>query len=212
MSAIVSKSDLLVALKDTLANDVAGIVEEHSDFDLMLALAAERMGRSIGLRRRATITLVGDEAEYDAPADFIGFDFSDWGVSSQRDHQPWDDAHIAVLPSVGTFEDGATTKLQLDPAPTAGQIVSFGTQYRFTYRAEHTLTDNASTIQEKHRSIFLLLAQIQVMLLIARRNSGKPVQLRDSYSGTPRNGTPAALAEQLNDQLSILLDEYRRAA
>jgi len=212
MAAVVTKSELLLALKNTLANDVVGIVEEHSDWDLMLEQAAERMGRVIALRKRADLTLSFGVSEYDAPNDFIGFDFSDWGVTDQRDVDPWNDIYEDKLPTVSAFENGVTTQLQLDPPPTSGQIILFGTQYRFTYKAEHTLTDTVSTIQKKHRGIFLLLAQIQVMLFIARRNSGKPVSMRDGYTGTPRNGTPAALASQLEDELATQLAEHRRAA
>lgn len=212
MSDTVSQAALLTALNNSLSADTQAIVTEHGDSDLILENAARRLARVIALRRRGVITLQADVAEYDAPSDFLVFTYSDWGVSGQREYMPWEDAYPDELPSVSSFEDGTTTKLLLAPAPTAGQITQFGTQYRFGYRATHTLDDSTSTIPVQLQDLFVLIAQIEALQLVAKRNSGKPVALRDGYSGTPRNGTPAALAAQLEESLQAQLSEHRRAA
>ncbi len=63
----------------------------------------------------------------------------------------------------------------------------------------HVLGANAAdtTIANTDRGLLLLRAQAEAMLEISLHNANKPVQVRDGYSGTARNSTPAALYESL---------------
>ena len=208
----VNHATLLEALQASLDNAVVDVVETHGCWDTILANAAARLGRVISLHRRDTLALVPGTEEYPLPDDFIGYEYSDWGQSTRRQHAPWDLDDTDELPAVSDVDNSDASFLVFEPAPSAAQIARFGTQYRYRYRARHTLTSDTSTIPAREQDIFILIAQIEVMLLVAKRNSTKPVQLRDGYSGAPKNGTPAALAEQLNELLETQLGEHRRAA
>lgn len=79
------------------------------------------------------------------------------------------------------------------------QLSVWGATFRFWYFAQHVLSEapGLTTINPSDRGLLLLRAQAEAMRELAMRNVIKPQAMRDGYSSTPRNGTPAALFETL---------------
>jgi hypothetical protein len=125
--------------------------------------------------------------------------FSNWGEAFKGRYNFWDDCYPKDLPKLSIVELSGVRKLRLNPAPTAAQIGWYGSTYDYFYAASHVLSDTpgATTIDDRDRGLLLLRAQAEAMKELATRNIGKPVQLRDGMSYGPKNGTPAALYDQL---------------
>ncbi|UUZ68084.1 hypothetical protein LP416_27855 [Polaromonas sp. P2-4] len=89
--------------------------------------------------------------------------------------------------------------LMFDPAPTAAMLAVLGSAFKFWFFAQHAIDATASltTISQQDRGLLILRAQVEAMRELSIRNAGKPVQMRDGFSGQPRNSTPAALADML---------------
>lgn len=82
------------------------------------------------------------------------------------------------------------------PKPTASILFRIGTDYRFSYRRAHQLSDDAdSSIQDEDAPLLIQRAQIAALKELAIRNAHKPVSLRDTQYSQTRNGTPAGLAD-----------------
>lgn len=193
MSRADLKADLKLSLQDaakvfTAAND--------ADFDRHLDAAALDMGRVRPRTMLGSLTLVADQFDYAAPADFLSFKSYLWGVSKP---QPWEKSYTGRLPDVRSAVNGSTRELHLVPAPTAQQITVLGSAFKFYYFAAHSIGDTAAatTIQAGDRGLLLLRAQAEAMKEMSMRNIGKPVQMRDGLSQGPRNGMPSYLFDVL---------------
>lgn len=195
MAGTMSRGDLRTDLKDSL-HDAASALSDPADFDRCLAAAVDDLGLMMPQTLASTLTLVADQAEYVAPADFLRFKMALWGVSTPV--KPWDKNHPGKLPSVNHAEG----LLVMVPAPSAWQIALLGSNYRFFYFAGYVLDDVAAntTVPAHSRSLLLLRAQAEACRELALRNVTKPVSMRDGISNQPRNGTPAALHAMLMEE------------
>lgn len=202
MAGTLSQVDLVADLKASL-NDAADVFVSAADADFkrhlevaVLAMGAKRPRKLVG-----TLTVTADTSDYAAPADFACFGSLLWGIVPKPKGQPWERAWPGRLPQVAYVENPAGTyKLSLQPAPTAHQINALGADFRFYYHARHVVhaSDAAQTsIAAADRGLLLLRAQAEAMRELAFRGAKKPAQLRDGYSGAPRNATPSYLYEQL---------------
>jgi len=199
MPGTMSRVDLLADYKASL-QDASKVftAANDTDFNRHLDVAALAMGRVRPRTLLGTLTLVADQFNYAAPADFLMYKSALWGVITAR-VSPWEKHYYGKLPNVSVAVNGAVREMHLLPAPTALQITLLGAGFKFYYFAGHTIDTIAAntTILAVDRWVLLLRAQAEAMKEMAMRNIGKPVQMRDGISGGTRNGTPAYLYEQL---------------
>lgn len=194
------ESELVLELKNSL-NDAAkdAFTSEANDgaFKRHLEYAALDLGRVRPYRLNAELTLEAGVALYDAPADFLRFVYTSWGVGCAV--QPWDDNYPGRRPDVRSIYTATGQQLQLVPAPSALQIEVYGAAMPYIYQAGHIISDvdGETTVREGDKGLLILRAQAEAMKEMAARNIKKPVQLRDGLGSSPRNGTPAAVYEQL---------------
>lgn len=199
MAGTMSRADLLADYKASLqdANKVFTAIND-ADFSRHLDAAALDMVRVRPRTLLGTITLVAEQYNYAAPADFLTYKSDLWSVSARR-ISPWEKSYPGRLPDVVSAVNGTTRELHFLPAPTAAQIASLGSSFKYYYFAAHSIGAQAAdtTILPGDRALLLVRAQAEAMKEMAMRNIGKPVQLRDGISQGPRNGTPQHLFEVL---------------
>lgn len=200
MSGTLSRADLVDDLKASLQS-AAGVftAPNNADFVRHLDAAAQDFSRVRPRTMLGTLTLVADQYDYAAPADFLNYKSTLWGVSRI---QPWEKNFPGRLPDMFTAMNGTARELHLLPAPTAHQITVLGSSFKYYYFAAHSIGVAAAdtTIKAGDRGLLLLRAQAEAMKELAMRNIGKPVAMRDGISNSPRNGTPSYLFEVLMKQ------------
>lgn len=198
MPVIMSRAELVADLRLSL-QDAANVFTASggADFSRHLDAAALDFSRIRPRTLLGEITLVADQFNYPAPADLLTYKSSLWGVN--RYSQPWDKHWPGRLPDVLVAKNGGVRELHFSPPPTAQQIATLSSAYKFWYFAAHAIADAAAetTILSGDRGLLLLRAQAEAMRELAMRNAAKPVQMRDGISGSPRNGTPSYLFELL---------------
>lgn len=199
MAGSMSLADLAEDLKVSL-RDSASVFSAPNDADFIrfLGLALPDMERKRPVTKVGRVTLVAGEARYGLAefTDFAEFKIPIWGEHHLR---PWDCGYPGAIPRFCADWDGAAWWLVLDPAPTALHLATLGASCAFFYFARHVLAaaGGDTTVNAADRGLLILRAQVEAMREMALRNAGKPVQMRDGFSGTARNSTPAALHEQL---------------
>lgn len=200
MPGTMSEADLVVDLKWSLFDAAALFTApQDADFKRFLAQALPDMQTKRPVTRLGTLTLTEGEARYAvAEADFEALKTDIWREPA-RLPKPWEAGWPGALPRVCAARDGAAWFIQFEPAPSALHIAALGSAFKFYYFARHAIGTLAAdtTVAPQDRALLLLRAQAEAMLALGMRNAGKPVQLRDGLSGTPRNSTPAALHELL---------------
>lgn len=211
MAGTMNEADLVTDLKASL-NDAASVftAATDGDFKRQLAAAALAFGAKRPRTMVGTITLVADQPQYDAPADFQGFKSSLWGISPARKFAPWEKTWTGRLPDVRLVETSSnpvTRKLELMPGPSGFQISALGAEFRFYYYAAHSVNASAAltTIQPGDRQLLILRAQVEALRELAVRNVTKPIVMREAMTSQARNGTASYLYEKL-------LSEFREAA
>lgn len=193
-------TDLKASLHDSAAVFKAA---DDADFKRFLGAALPDLQFKRPITRLSELALVPGVDRYAVPAaDFAALKTHTWGDPGMLGRlalKPWEPGYPGAVPRVSEQWDGAAWWLALDPYPTAAQIAAWGPVMPFWYFARHVLGTLAAdtTVNPLDRGLLLLRAQVEAMRELAIRNAAKPVQLRDGMSGTPRNSTPAALAEQL---------------
>jgi len=208
MAGTLSQADLVADLKATLGDAAKTFsTAADGDFKRHLAHSAEDFARVRPYVRSATLTLVAGQDVYSAPADLVRVHRIRWGDPERRSRKPWDGAlWPGPAPRVTPVGAGPAREFLLDPAPTAAQIDSLGATFPYEYVAAHVIGAAATdtTVEAHDRALLLLRSQAEAMKELATRNMQKPVQLRDGVSGVPRNGTPAALYDQLMERFEAL--------
>lgn len=169
-----------------------------ADFVRLLRLAAVEMQAKRPVTKPGSVQLMPEQARYlvDA-ADFAALKTHSWADPALTP-KPWAPDYPGSVPRVCAQWD-AGWWLEFSPAPTMRQICVWGSEFKFWYFGTHVLSDVAgeTTLAEADRGLLLLRAQAEAMRELAMSNVVKPQQMRDGYSGAPRNGTPAALFEAL---------------
>ena len=202
MSGTMSRADLSADLEDSL-HDAAKIFKDAgtgtTPFERFLDHAAQDLAR-VAPRPHvtATLILIADQPNYAAPAGLVRLMSADWGRDQQAQRRPWQ-PNWPMLPRQSLRENAGAREIWLTPAPTAAQITDLGATYRYTYAAHHSIDAAAAntTVPVHHRGLLLLRAQAEALKELSIRASQKPVLIRDGMSGQARNGTPAALYDQL---------------
>lgn len=199
MPGTMSEADLVTDLKASMLDSVGVFTTtEDADFKRHLGNAAADLTRYRPYRAKQSITLVADQADYTAPAGLLFVIKVLYGQKEKATRKPWEDNYPRV-PTAKKYGDGNNLMLLLEPAPTAAMITDLGSSYEFLASMQHAIGANAvdTTVDPGDRALLLLRAQAEAAKEMAYRNIHKPVQLRDSLGGIPRNGTPAALHDQL---------------
>lgn len=195
MPGSMSRSDLLASLKESLM-DAATALSNDGDARLirLLDVAAADMWRVRPRKKTGMVVLSAGEAAYQAPDDMVLFVRLLWGLS--RAVQPWDRSYPGPLPRVEEL-DGSL--LLFSPAPSPAHLSAYGANCQFVYAARDAIGNDAAetTIAADHRGLLLLRAQAEAMNELALRDSVRPMQIRDGFSGQAKNGTPQYLWESL---------------
>lgn len=204
MPGTMATEDLVLDLQRSL-HDNTDVFDAANggDFERFLRQALGPMAAKRPVTQLGTITLVAGEPRYPLAAypDCIAYKTHLWGATvGGCCPRPWEPGYPGALPRVSAVRDAAgAMALAFEPAPTVAHIGALGSAFRFWYFAAHRLQEGATpcSVAPSDRGLLLLRAQVEMLLELAIRNAGKPVQLRDGFSGSPRNSTPAALAQAL---------------
>jgi hypothetical protein len=201
MAGTMSEADLVADLKASL-HDAASVFTEAADaaFKRHLSHAAADFSRRRPRTLLGSLTVTAGELEYDAvPGDLVQVKCPIWGRQERATMRPWESGYPGPVPKLRLVENEGERRFHVDPPPTAAQVSVFGATLKYYYFAAHSIGADAAdtTIAAADRALLLLRAQAEAMKEAAARNMAKPAQLRDSISGVPRNGHPAALYEQL---------------
>jgi hypothetical protein len=200
MAGTMSEADLVADLEVSLYDSKnVFTTPDKGDFKRFLAQALSDMQFKRPITRLGQITLVPDQGRYEvAEADFAALKTDLWREPSKLP-KPWEATYPGALPRVSAVREVDAWFIQLEPAPTAMHLSALGDAFKYYYFATHAIGAAAAdtTINPQDRGLLLVRAQAEAMLAMGMRNAGKPVQMRDGLSGTPRNSTPAALHELL---------------
>ncbi len=205
MPGSMSAADVVDDLKRSLG-DAGNAFSAGADADWLRLLAVALVAMQ-GKRPRTllgTLTLVQDEPSVAVTQpDFVQYKTNVWGT---RPPQPWSPCYPGPVPRVQAVNNGTGWLLVFDPAPSYKHLAVYGSTFKFWYFGAHSLgaTAELTTVPAADRPLLLLRAQAEAMRELSMRNINKPVSLRDGFSGTPRNSTPAAL-------YAALLEEWDRA-
>jgi hypothetical protein len=148
------------------------------------------------------ITLTPGTGTYPAPAGLVALSIHEWGMNDRA--RQWDADYAGPPPRVLVHHDGPTAWILFRPAPTARQVMVWGSVFRFRYRARHVLDESTSTLRPEDAPLLILRAKAEAMQDLAASGVVQPIQTHKGMGASlPANGTPAALAKDF-------LDEYRR--
>lgn len=205
--ALLDLSSAVAALKASLGGAAAQFrAPADGDFVRLLQLALPHLQAKRPVTRAGEVHLFAYQPTYLLQyPDFAAFKTHVWADPAATP-KPWEPHWPGAVPRVAAQRDGADWFLELTPAPTPRQLSVWGAVLRFWYFAEHVLSDipGETTVNANDMNLLLLRAQAEAMRELAMRNVVNPQQMRDGYSGTPRNGTPTALFE-------LLLKEFQEA-
>lgn len=179
---------------------------DDADFKRLIQRALLDMQAKRPITQIGEVGLFAHQARYRVLAeDFAQLKMHTWADPALTP-PPWEASYPGAVPRVAAAWDGAAWWLEFSPAPTPRQIAAWGAVFRFWYFARHQLGEagEPSTLGEDDRGLVLLRAQAEAMREMAMRNVVMPQEMRDGYSGTARNGQPAALFQ-------VLMDEFNRA-
>lgn len=202
MSTDMSQASLVADLKASLHDSgKVFLAADDGDFKRFLAQALPDLSVKRPVTRSGAIALEADVDRYPlalALGDFSSYKTHSW-ADMTRAPRMWEPGYPGAVPRVHAQFDGEAWALVFTPAPSATQLAVFGNLFRFWYFARHLIGETSAdtTVNPLDRGLLLLRAQVEALREIAIRNASKPVSMRDGMSGTPRNATPAALAEQL---------------
>lgn len=196
-----SQDDLVADLKRSL-HDSASVFDAENDEDFVRFLhqALPDMTWKRAITRIGQVVLSAGVADYaltDYP-DFSTYKTHLWDKGCAYP-QPWMPGYPGAVPRVNSYRNPTGMWLGFAPAPNAMHLAALGSTFKFYYFGTHAIGVDAAdtTIALQDRGLLLLRAQAEAMMELTLRNAGKPVQLRDGLSGTPRNSTPRALYEAL---------------
>lgn len=207
MSGALTQTDVVADLKASLG-DAGSAFKAADDADWLrfvgVALLAMQTKRPRTLLGQVNLTADDPRVPLTGVPNFAQYKTNVWGARPPR---PWDDSYPGALPRIAAVQEGSAWALMFDPPPTAQHLTAYGSAFKFWYFGTHVLhaSDPAqSTLAAADRPLLVLRAQAEAMRELSMRNVNKPVSLRDGFSGTPRNSTPAALFQ-------VLLQEFEAA-
>lgn len=189
-------ADFKASLSDAAAQFRA---PADADFARLLGVALLDMQAKRPVTKLGQVTLFPLQARYAVThEDFAALKVHLWAEPATTP-KPWEPCYPGSVPRVAAQWGGSSWWLEFSPAPTPRQIAVWGSDFKFWYFARHVLSETVgeTTVNPADRGLLLLRAQAEAMRELAMRNVVKTQQMRDGFSGSPRNGTPAALFETL---------------
>lgn len=173
--------------------------EQTNALNRHLDAAVQDYDRVLPCVATAELTWTAGTADYAAPADALGYHTAEL-VDEQGALDPYDAMRVEQVPTPMLVRKAGVKTWRFRPAPTAGLLARLGCAFRYTYTAAHQLGDDGAvpgTLEQALLPQVVTRALVVSLLELAIRNSHKPVALRDPTYSQTRNGTPAALADQL---------------
>jgi hypothetical protein len=204
MANTMSKADLVASLKDSL-HDAAKVfvasdpATPDAEFERFLLQALPDMQMKRPVTKLGSVTLTANFPRYSlgSVAGFAAFKTQLWGDTCKL--KPWEPGYPGAVPRVSASYDAGQWWLDFDPAPTDKAIGVWGSKFDFWYFGAHVIGADAAdtTINAQDRGLLILRAQVEAMRELGIRNAGKPVSMRDGFSGQPRNGHAAVIWKDL---------------
>lgn len=190
-------SDLTTQLQKAL-KDSAELLEGIELQIIQVALAD--FSRYRPQTKIATLSLMTNQLLYKAPVGLIRIRNVLYG-QSQRAKQPWEPGYPRNLPRLSVVEDETDSKwIQLSHFPADSVLMSCGREFSYTYCACRKITNDAINIDVQDEPLLLLRCMAEAVKYIAIHQLSKTVSVRNSIGGEAKNGTPAAVHEQLMSQ------------
>lgn len=197
----------ITELRDRLKNSLHDSARPFDDPDLerhiQISLTAMALQKR-PLRKSASITLVANQAEYEAPADLGRLNRLIW--QNERFRQPWEADYPGPAPTIQLLRADTGNVIRLNPPPSQQQVNALNGTVLLLYSAKHTIdSDTVTTLDEADEDLVILRAQAEACRELALRGITQPVTIRDGSMSQPRNMTPRAL-------YAALLEEWKAAA
>ncbi|MCG7585440.1 hypothetical protein, partial [Photobacterium sp. OFAV2-7] len=177
----------------------AEFVSGHEQSLIELALAD--FSRYRPHLRLATIQLKKGVELYPAPDDLISVRHCLYGQSQRRLLQPWQQGYPKQLPKVSRIDDQDGNRLiKLSHFPAYDVLSSCGYALTYSYHGQRTIKGDVIDIETQDIPLLLLRAIAEAVKYIAIHHLNKSVSVRNSIGGEAKNGTPAAIHQQLMEQ------------
>lgn len=192
-----ARAELITALREALG---AAADKVSGDLDRPLDDAADALSRYRPRIAMDSLTLEPGRVDYPAPSDLLQVQETLWGVAERARLRPWDPGYPKRLPRLSVRPGPAgAAGLMLTPPPLAEDIAALGADYRYTYRARHTIADDAAatTVPAADRDLLILRAMAGVMHELAAAGTVARVQLNRGTQSAPTSATPAHVAAEL---------------
>lgn len=204
MSGTMSQADLVADLKESMRGSAEMFkAEGDADWIRFLNQSLPDMQWKRPRTKLASVTLVAGTVSYSLAAypDFAGYKTHNWGAGKTLP-KVWEPTYPGPLPRISAVCDAGDWALAFDPAPSDVQVAVLGSTFQFWYYAEHTVGAAAvdTTVVPADRTLLLMRAQAEALMELTIRNAGKPVALRDGFTGQSRQERPRALFEALLKQ------------
>ncbi|MEI8634722.1 hypothetical protein P4S72_27155 [Vibrio sp. PP-XX7] len=150
--------------------------------------------------RVATFSLMTNWLSYLAPTGIIRIRTVFYG-QQQRSQPCWSHGYPRRLPRLSLVdgEDGQR-RIQLSHFPDESVLMYCGRDVSYTYYANRVIENDAVTIQTEDQALLLLRCLAEAVKYIMIHQLNKTVSVRNSIGGEAKNGTPAAVHEQLMNQ------------
>jgi hypothetical protein len=172
-----------------------------AEFERFLLQALPDMQVKCPITKLGTITLMANFPRYSLGSitGFAAFKTQLWGDTCRL--KPWEDGYPGAVPRVSASYEAGQWWLDFDPAPSSRAVAVWGSKFDFWFFGTHAIGDAAvdTTINAQDRGLLILRAQVEVMREMSIRNAGRPVAMRDGFSGQPRNGHAAVIWKDLLD-------------
>lgn len=191
-------SDLIIKLQAALMDSA----EHVKEIELQLVeMALADFSRYRPQQRLGTIELQHGVDCYPAPADLISVRTSYYGQSARKQYQPWERGFPRDLPSLRRIDDEqGNPMLRLSHLPGYHLLNHCGWTYSYSYYAARSIQNDTITIDRQDEALLLLRAMAEAVKYIALNHLSKSVSVRNSIGGEAKNGTPAAIHQQLMEQ------------
>ncbi len=188
------RTTLVEQLKKALL-DSAELIEGAETQIIEMALAD--FSRYRPQTKLGTFLLTANQMLYPAPDNILDVKTVLYG-QSQRAQNPWESGYPRNLPRVSVITGDDDKKwLQLSHYPSHSVVMSCGRDFSYTYYASRVLTGESVSIETQDEPLVLLRCLAEAVKYIAVHQLNKTVSVRNSIGGEAKNGTPAAIHEQL---------------
>ncbi|SIO94657.1 hypothetical protein [Vibrio spartinae] len=148
----------------------------------------------------ATFSLMTNQFLYPAPAHIMRIRTVLYG-KQQRSQPCWSAGYPRHLPKLSLVEgDDGNRLIQISRFPDDSVLMRCGREVSYTYYANRVIENEAISVPSEDEALLLLRCIAEAVKYIAVHQLNKTVSVRNSIGGEAKNGTPAAVHEQLMSQ------------